>query len=71
VSVGVAQPDEHAATTPDDLLTRADSTMYTAKRLRKKLADVASREPPSGEFALSSLVRERRERRAAERKDRP
>jgi diguanylate cyclase (GGDEF)-like protein len=69
VSVGVAQPDEHAATTPDDLLTRADSTMYTAKRLRKKLADVASREPPSGEFALSALVRG--ERRAGERKERP
>jgi diguanylate cyclase (GGDEF)-like protein len=40
VSVGVAQPDERASTTPEDLLTRADSTMYTAKRLRKKLVDV-------------------------------
>jgi two-component system, cell cycle response regulator len=40
VSVGVAQPDEHASTTPEDLLTRADSTMYTAKRLRKKLAEL-------------------------------
>ena len=40
VSVGVAHPDEHASTTPEDLLIRADSTMYTAKRLRKKLAEV-------------------------------
>ncbi len=38
VSVGVAQPDEHQHMTPEQLLTRADSTMYIAKRLRKKLA---------------------------------
>lgn len=39
VSVGLAQPDEQGQMTPEDLLTRADTTMYTAKRLRKKLAD--------------------------------
>jgi diguanylate cyclase (GGDEF)-like protein len=39
VSVGLAQPDEHGQMTPEDLLTRADTTMYTAKRLRKKLID--------------------------------
>ena len=39
VSVGLAQPDEHGQMTPEDLLTRADTTMYTAKRLRKKLLD--------------------------------
>jgi GGDEF domain-containing protein len=73
VSVGVAQPDEHASTTPEDLLTRADSTMYTAKRLRKKLADspLASREPPSGEFGLQSLKGERRGWRATELKESP
>lgn len=38
VSVGVAQPDEQGHMTPEDLLTRADATMYAAKRLRKKLA---------------------------------
>ena len=37
VSVGLAQPDENGQMTPEDLLTRADTTMYTAKRLRKKL----------------------------------
>src|SRR5690242_9598679 len=37
VSVGLAQPDEQGQMTPEDLLTRADMTMYTAKRLRKKL----------------------------------
>ena len=41
VSVGLAQPDENGSMTPDDLLTRADTTMYTAKRLRKKLVDNA------------------------------
>lgn len=40
VSVGVAQPDEQGRMTPEDLLTRADATMYAAKRLRKKLARV-------------------------------
>ena len=39
VSFGLAQPDEQGQMTPDDLLTRADTTMYMAKRLRKKLAD--------------------------------
>jgi two-component system, cell cycle response regulator len=39
VSVGLAQPDENGQMTPEDLLTRADTTMYTAKRLRKKLLD--------------------------------
>ena len=39
VSVGLAQPDENGQMTPEDLLTRADTTMYTAKRLRKKLTD--------------------------------
>src|SRR5262249_6510834 len=42
VSVGLAQPDEQGQPTPEDLLTRADMTMYTAKRLRKRLADVAN-----------------------------
>ena len=56
VSVGVAQPDDDSSMTPDDLLTRADSTMYTAKRLRKKLADAPVADPPSGEFALSALI---------------
>jgi two-component system cell cycle response regulator len=37
VSFGLAQPDEHGQMTPEDLLTRADTTMYMAKRLRKKL----------------------------------
>jgi diguanylate cyclase (GGDEF)-like protein len=35
VSVGLAQPDVNGRMTPDDLLTRADTTMYIAKRLRK------------------------------------
>ena len=39
VSVGLAQPDENGQMTPEDLLTRADMTMYTAKRLRKKMLD--------------------------------
>ena len=39
VSVGLAQPDDQGQMTPEDLLTRADTTMYMAKRLRKKLAD--------------------------------
>jgi diguanylate cyclase (GGDEF)-like protein len=39
VSVGLAQPDESGQMTPEDLLTRADTTMYMAKRLRKKLND--------------------------------
>jgi two-component system cell cycle response regulator len=39
VSMGLAQPDENGQMTPEDLLTRADTTMYTAKRLRKKLID--------------------------------
>lgn len=42
VSVGVAQPDENGHMTPEDLLTRADATMYAAKRLRKKLAKAPS-----------------------------
>jgi diguanylate cyclase (GGDEF)-like protein len=46
VSVGLAQPDEHGQMTPEDLLTRADTTMYTAKRLRKKLIDERSGRPP-------------------------
>lgn len=50
VSVGVAQPDEQGRMTPEDLLTRADATMYAAKRLRKKLARV-----PSGEQAVPLL----------------
>jgi diguanylate cyclase (GGDEF)-like protein len=45
VSVGLAQPDESGQTTPEDLLTRADTTMYTAKRLRKKLVDSRGRLP--------------------------
>jgi diguanylate cyclase (GGDEF)-like protein len=51
VSVGVAHPEEHASMTPEDLLTRADSTMYSAKRLRKKLAD--------GPFGSRSVSAER------------
>jgi diguanylate cyclase (GGDEF)-like protein len=45
VSVGLAQPDENGQMTPEDLLTRADTTMYTAKRLRKKLVDSRGRLP--------------------------
>ena len=45
VSVGLAQPDESGQMTPEDLLTRADTTMYTAKRLRKKLVDSRGRYP--------------------------
>jgi diguanylate cyclase (GGDEF)-like protein len=45
VSVGLAQPDENGQMTPEDLLTRADTTMYTAKRLRKKLVDSHGRYP--------------------------
>jgi two-component system, cell cycle response regulator len=45
VSVGLAQPDETGQMTPEDLLTRADTTMYTAKRLRKKLVDSHGRMP--------------------------
>ncbi|HKO16323.1 MAG TPA: GGDEF domain-containing protein [Gemmatimonadaceae bacterium] len=56
VSVGVAQPDEHRRTTAEDLLDRADATMYVAKRLRKKFADAPPAEPPTGEFMLSNLV---------------
>jgi hypothetical protein len=37
--------------TPDELLARADTTMYTAKRLRKKLADGA-RARVSGSVAV-------------------
>ena len=73
VSVGVAQPDEHTSTTPEDLLTRADSTMYTAKRLRKQLAD-SPRSPrgrSSGEFDVSASSGERRGWRAAEVKESP
>jgi len=47
VSVGLAQPDEQGHMTPEDLLTRADTTMYTAKRLKKKLIGVR----PSGPTA--------------------
>src|SRR4029077_19558879 len=46
VSVGLAQPDERGQMTPEDLLTRADTTMYTAKRLRKKLIDGRGLRPP-------------------------
>jgi two-component system cell cycle response regulator len=46
VSVGLAQPDESGQMTPEDLLTRADTTMYTAKRLRKKLIDGRGTRPP-------------------------
>jgi diguanylate cyclase (GGDEF)-like protein len=54
VSVGLAQPDEHGQMTPEDLLTRADMTMYTAKRLRKKLSD--GRGPRiSGPFVASAV----------------
>jgi len=45
VSVGLAQPDEQGQMTPEDLLTRADTTMYTAKRLRKKLIDSRGNRP--------------------------
>ncbi|HEY7235785.1 MAG TPA: GGDEF domain-containing protein [Gemmatimonadaceae bacterium] len=53
VSVGLAQPDEHGQMTPDDLLTRADMTMYTAKRLRKKLIDGRAVRPP-GPLAVAA-----------------
>jgi diguanylate cyclase (GGDEF)-like protein len=53
VSVGLAQPDEHGQMTPEDLLTRADTTMYTAKRLRKKLIDGRGLRPP-GPLALGA-----------------
>ena len=46
VSVGVAQPDDQGRMTPEDLLTRADATMYAAKRLRKKLARAPTSELP-------------------------
>jgi diguanylate cyclase (GGDEF)-like protein len=52
VSVGLAQPDEQGQMSPDDLLTRADMTMYTAKRLRKKLADSASARSLGSPLAL-------------------
>jgi diguanylate cyclase (GGDEF)-like protein len=52
VSVGLAQPDEHGQMTPEDLLTRADTTMYTAKRLRKKLIDERGAARTSGPFAV-------------------
>jgi diguanylate cyclase (GGDEF)-like protein len=52
VSVGLAQPDEHGQMTPEDLLTRADTTMYTAKRLRKKLMDERGGARISGPFAV-------------------
>ena len=45
VSVGLAQPDEQGQMTPEDLLTRADTTMYMAKRLRKRLASTVSIRP--------------------------
>lgn len=54
VSVGVAQPDEHGHMTPEDLLTRADATMYQAKRLRKKLARVPA---TGGGIAVSRELR--------------
>ncbi|HKW09292.1 MAG TPA: GGDEF domain-containing protein [Gemmatimonadaceae bacterium] len=53
VSVGLAQPDENGQMTPDDLLTRADMTMYTAKRLRKKLLDGRGLRPP-GPLAVTA-----------------
>ena len=53
VSVGLAQPDEHGQMTPEDLLTRADTTMYTAKRLRKKLIDGRGMRPP-GPLAITA-----------------
>jgi diguanylate cyclase (GGDEF)-like protein len=53
VSVGLAQPDEHGQMTPEDLLTRADTTMYTAKRLRKKLIDGRGLRPP-GPLAVAA-----------------
>jgi diguanylate cyclase (GGDEF)-like protein len=53
VSVGLAQPDEHGQMTPEDLLTRADTTMYTAKRLRKKLIDGRGAMPP-GPLAVAA-----------------
>ena len=48
VSVGLAQPDEQGQMTPEDLLTRADTTMYAAKRLRKKLVGVRPSGPMAG-----------------------
>jgi len=53
VSVGLAQPDEHGQMTPEDLLTRADTTMYMAKRLRKKLIDGRGLRPP-GPLAVAA-----------------
>ena len=53
VSVGLAQPDESGQMTPEDLLTRADTTMYTAKRLRKKLIDGRGVRPP-GPLAVAA-----------------
>lgn len=53
VSVGLAQPDDNGQMTPEDLLTRADTTMYTAKRLRKKLVDSRGR-LPIGALAIAS-----------------
>lgn len=53
VSVGLAQPDETGQMTPEDLLTRADTTMYTAKRLRKKLVDSHGR-MPIGALAIAN-----------------
>ena len=53
VSVGLAQPDERGQMTPEDLLTRADTTMYTAKRLRKKLIDGRGMRPP-GPLAVAA-----------------
>ncbi|HEY2376459.1 MAG TPA: GGDEF domain-containing protein [Gemmatimonadaceae bacterium] len=53
VSVGLAQPDERGQMTPEDLLTRADTTMYTAKRLRKKLIDGRGLRPP-GPLAVAA-----------------
>lgn len=55
VSVGLAQPDEQGQMTPEDLLTRADTTMYTAKRLRKKLVDSRGMRP-SGALAIAGRV---------------
>ena len=53
VSVGLAQPDENGQMTPEDLLTRADTTMYTAKRLRKKLIDARGGGRISGPLAAT------------------
>jgi two-component system cell cycle response regulator len=55
VSVGLAQPDEQGQMTPEDLLTRADTTMYTAKRLRKKLVDSRGVRP-AGALAIAGRV---------------